>query len=66
VGQDALGLALREADLHRVAAIASQVADVLHDLGRDSEAMVLQERWRCGWPRWALLQRRPQMCLLAE
>jgi hypothetical protein len=66
VGQDALGLALREADPHRVAAIASQVADVLHDLGRDSEAMVLQERWRCGWPRWALPQRRPQMCLLAE
>ena len=66
VGQDALDLAQWEADLHRVAAIASQVADVLHDLGRDSEAMVLQGRWGCGWPRWALPQTRPQMCLLAE
>ncbi len=36
---EALALAERQGDLHRVAALHSHVADILHDLGRETEAM---------------------------
>jgi tetratricopeptide (TPR) repeat protein len=59
-------IAEQQSDVHRVAAVESQLADVLHALGRSDEARVWQTRSAQALARVALPQHRPEVWLHSD
>ncbi|MCU0282285.1 MAG: tetratricopeptide repeat protein [Candidatus Nanopelagicales bacterium] len=66
MAQRALAGAEREADVHRIAAVASHVADVLHAMGRTQEAQEVQTRSARSLARVALPAVHPEVWLVAD
>ncbi len=59
-------LAEREADVHRIAAVESNLADILHAQGRTEEARSLQTRSARALAGVALPQQRPEVWLISD
>jgi hypothetical protein len=66
VAERALAVAEQEADLHRIAVVASHLADVLHGLGRTEEALAVQAGSAQSLARVALPAERPQVWLVGD
>ena len=59
-------LAEQEADVHRIAVVESNLADILHAQGRTDEARALQTRSAEALARVALPHQRPEVWLIAD